>query len=63
MGRRIVRLRMLRTDTYRPPAPAAWHREYPADWEGPVPVAHFDQLSARGSAVELGRTFPGEPEE
>ncbi len=49
MTERIIRARTLRACTYRSPD-GTWHRDYPADWEGPMKRGHFDQLAAQGAA-------------
>ncbi|MBK8196985.1 MAG: hypothetical protein IPK75_01355 [Acidobacteria bacterium] len=61
MSDRIVRARTLRACTYRSPD-GTWHRDYPADWEGPMKRAHFDQLEAKGEASRVTPETAGDPQ-
>lgn len=56
MQDRIIRARTVRATTYRAPD-GTWHRDYPAEWEGPMKREHYEQLAGRGDAV------PSEPED
>lgn len=52
MQARIIRARIVRAATFRAPD-GAWHRDYPAGWQGPMKREQFEQLAAKGAAVAL----------
>jgi 3'-phosphoadenosine 5'-phosphosulfate sulfotransferase (PAPS reductase)/FAD synthetase len=48
----VRRLTILADCTYHPPETLTWYRRFKKAWSGPVPEAIFDDLTARGVAVE-----------